>query len=196
MFGCSSRKESALRTLLFFPQKMDHFNPHPPLPPKSTTPPTRFPCLFPHPSSPAPPQNGSTACDANASLDLHRAIRVGFVSIQELREQIVPHAKNVPMAELLAAMDLHLEQPPSAHMVEKNESSVGLFFLFRVHRCPFSISLVKNRWPWCRWVSFHVPGPSICQKKEPMDGSVFCLFSPMGPGALGMDSFPHGFHST
>lgn len=101
--------------------------PTPKIPPKSTTP-TRFPFLFPHPPSPAPPQNGSTACDANASLDLHRAIRVGFASIQELREQIVPHAKNVPMAELLAAMDLHLEQPPSAHMVEKHEASVGLFF--------------------------------------------------------------------
>ncbi|CAJ1398942.1 unnamed protein product [Effrenium voratum] len=37
---------------------------------------------------------------------------------QELREQIVPHAKNVPMAELLAAMDLHLEQKTARAMIE------------------------------------------------------------------------------
>ncbi|CAE7851276.1 rlmN, partial [Symbiodinium necroappetens] len=37
---------------------------------------------------------------------------------QELRQKIVPSAKNVPMEELLAAMDLHLETKTARAMIE------------------------------------------------------------------------------
>ena len=30
-------------------------------------------------------------------------------------------------------------------------------------RCPLWIGLAKNRWPGCRWVSFHLPRPSGCR---------------------------------
>ncbi|OLP94498.1 putative dual-specificity RNA methyltransferase RlmN [Symbiodinium microadriaticum] len=40
---------------------------------------------------------------------------------QELRQKIVPSAKNVPMEELLAAMDLHLETKTARAMIKKKK---------------------------------------------------------------------------
>ena len=41
-----------------------------------------------------------------------------------------------------------------------------------MHRCPFQVSLVKNRWHWLRGVLFHSPGKPIYFSLEAAYGSM------------------------
>ena len=45
-----------------------------------------------------------------------------------------------------------------APMFDPQPYDIGL------HTCPFKVNLLRNRWHWLRWGSFHLPGPFVFAK--------------------------------